>query len=136
MPIYEYRCQGCGHAFELLMRKTTVAACPKCRSEALERRLSLPAIKSETTHARAMDAAKRPSPRQKVTKAGGTDDSAVALIEQLSATGQGTPSRVAARGEAVRFLDRALAALPRDYERVVQPVVAKLAAEPDPFDRR
>ena len=58
MPIYEYRCQACGHAFELLVFKTTVAACPACRSEALERLLSLPAIKSQTTHALAMDAAK------------------------------------------------------------------------------
>jgi putative FmdB family regulatory protein len=58
MPIYEYRCQECGHAFELLVLKTTVVACPACRSEDLERLLSLPAIKSETTHARAMDAAK------------------------------------------------------------------------------
>jgi putative FmdB family regulatory protein len=58
MPIYEYRCQGCGHAFELLVFKTTVAACPACGSEALERLPSLPAIKSETSHARAMDAAK------------------------------------------------------------------------------
>lgn len=58
MPIYEYRCQACGHAFELLVFKTTVPACPACRSETLERLLSLPAIKSESTHARAMDAAK------------------------------------------------------------------------------
>jgi putative FmdB family regulatory protein len=58
MPIYEYLCQQCGHAFELLVFKTTVAACPACRSEALERLPSLPAIKSETTHGLAMDAAK------------------------------------------------------------------------------
>ena len=58
MPIYEYRCRDCGCAFELLVFRTTVAACPTCRSEALERLLSLPAIKSETTHALAMDAAK------------------------------------------------------------------------------
>ncbi|MFG0283875.1 MAG: RNA polymerase sigma factor [Phycisphaerales bacterium JB039] len=68
---------------------------------------------------RALEAAKRPSPRQKVTRAG-RDDSAVALIEQLSATGQGTPSRVAARGEAVRFMEQALGALPADYEKVVR----------------
>ena len=69
---------------------------------------------------RALEAAKRPSPRQKVTRAGGRDESAIALIEQLSATGQGTPSRVAARGEAVRFMERALGALPADYEKVVR----------------
>ncbi len=69
---------------------------------------------------RALDAAKRPSPRRKVTRAGGADESAIALIEQLSASGGGTPSRVAARGEAVRFLEQALAGLPGDYQKVVQ----------------
>jgi RNA polymerase sigma-70 factor (ECF subfamily) len=68
---------------------------------------------------RALEAAKRPSPRQKVTR-GAADESAIALIEQLSATGQGTPSRVAARGEAVRFMQRALSELPGDYEKVVR----------------
>jgi putative FmdB family regulatory protein len=58
MPIYEYRCQGCGHQFELLVLKSTTVACPACSGAELERLLSLPAIKSETTHALAMDAAK------------------------------------------------------------------------------
>ena len=69
MPIYEYRCQACGHTFELLVFKTTVPACPACRSEALERLISLPAIKSETTHALAMDAAKARDRKQGDEKA-------------------------------------------------------------------
>jgi putative FmdB family regulatory protein len=59
VPIYEYRCESCAHEFELLVRKGTEPACAKCGSEKLERLLSLPAIKSETTHALAMRAAKR-----------------------------------------------------------------------------
>jgi putative FmdB family regulatory protein len=63
MPIYEYRCE-CGYEFEQLVLKGTVPACPKCHSERLERQLSVPAVKSETTHALAMKAAKKRDARQ------------------------------------------------------------------------
>lgn len=59
MPIYEYRCTACGHEFEALVRKGDVPACEKCRSDQLEKRISLPSIKSETTHGLAMRAAKK-----------------------------------------------------------------------------
>lgn len=60
MPIFEYRCRACGHAFEALVRPGMgVPACPTCQSEELEKLLSIPAIKSETTHGLAMRAAKR-----------------------------------------------------------------------------
>jgi len=59
MPIYEYRCASCRHEFEALVRKADVPACEKCGATNLERLLSLPAIKSESTHALAMKAAKR-----------------------------------------------------------------------------
>ena len=59
MPIYDYSCRGCGHTFEALVRSATVPACPQCRSEDLERLLSLPAVQSESTKSRAMRAAKR-----------------------------------------------------------------------------
>jgi putative FmdB family regulatory protein len=64
MPIFEYRCQGCGHEFELLVLKGTVPACPECKSDSLERLLSVPAVKSESTHALAMKAAKRRDAKQ------------------------------------------------------------------------
>lgn len=47
MPIYEYECRGCGHQFELLVLKGTVAACPSCESQDLERLLSGFAVSSE-----------------------------------------------------------------------------------------
>jgi putative FmdB family regulatory protein len=64
MPIFEYRCQGCGHEFETLVRTGTVPACPQCSSETLERRLSIPAVKSDSTHALALKAAKKRDQRQ------------------------------------------------------------------------
>jgi putative FmdB family regulatory protein len=64
MPIFEYRCEGCGHEFELLVRTGTLVACPKCQAETLERLLSVPAVKSESTHALAMKAAKRRDAKQ------------------------------------------------------------------------
>ena len=59
MPIFEYSCRACAHQFELLVLKSTVVACPECKSADLEKLLSLPAVKSDTTHALAMKAAKK-----------------------------------------------------------------------------
>ena len=41
MPIYEYACSDCGHAFEALVRSSTVPQCPGCQSTALEKQLSV-----------------------------------------------------------------------------------------------
>jgi putative FmdB family regulatory protein len=59
MPIYEYRCKSCEHEFETLVRSGSTPQCAKCGSEELERVLSLPSVKSESTHARALGAAKK-----------------------------------------------------------------------------
>ena len=42
MPLYDYQCQQCSSVSELLITSSTVAACPKCGSEAVERLLSAP----------------------------------------------------------------------------------------------
>jgi putative FmdB family regulatory protein len=41
MPIFEYACQQCGHAFEALVRASTVPECPKCHSTQLDKQLSV-----------------------------------------------------------------------------------------------
>ena len=64
MPIFEYRCLGCGKEFELLVLKSTSPACPACQATSLERLVSLPAVKSESTHALAMKAAKQRDAKQ------------------------------------------------------------------------
>lgn len=73
MPIFEYKCRGCDSEFEALVRKSDVPACPSCNGTDLERLFSLPALKTETTRAQAMKAAR------KRDKAQGTERT----IEQL-----------------------------------------------------
>jgi putative FmdB family regulatory protein len=48
MPIFEYRCNDCGHEFEFLQMPNAAkaAACPKCASESLEKLLTGFAVKS------------------------------------------------------------------------------------------
>lgn len=41
MPIFEYACQDCGHAFEALVRSDTVPECPRCHSVQLAKQLSV-----------------------------------------------------------------------------------------------
>lgn len=48
MPIYDYRCNDCNKAFELLVRSTTILACPECGSLQLEKQVSLPAAPGKT----------------------------------------------------------------------------------------
>jgi len=47
MPIYEYRCEGCGEDFEELVRSADDAVpCPACGSEQVGRKLSVFAFQS------------------------------------------------------------------------------------------
>ena len=50
MPLYEYKCSGCGHQFEvLILRASQTVACPSCASAAVERLLSMFAVSSESS---------------------------------------------------------------------------------------
>jgi putative FmdB family regulatory protein len=60
MPIFEYACKACRKEFEALVRAGSPApSCPSCASSDLEKLISSPAIKSESTHGMAMRAAKK-----------------------------------------------------------------------------
>jgi putative FmdB family regulatory protein len=59
MPIFEYTCRSCGNQFELLVLKTTVPACPSCKSAELDRHFSLPAVSSDSTRENARQAGLR-----------------------------------------------------------------------------
>lgn len=43
MPLFDFRCRACGHAFETLVRAGTEPACPNCAARDLERLVSLTA---------------------------------------------------------------------------------------------
>jgi putative FmdB family regulatory protein len=58
MPIFEYICQGCDHAFEALVYGSDKPECPKCHSKKLSARLSVFAVaaKGSSTSASAIEA--------------------------------------------------------------------------------
>ncbi|HEX8027528.1 MAG TPA: FmdB family zinc ribbon protein [Vicinamibacterales bacterium] len=65
MPIFEYACKTCGKEFEALVLPTTAApSCPACQATELEKLISRPAIKSESTHGLAMKAAQKRDKKQ------------------------------------------------------------------------
>ncbi|PXW94365.1 putative FmdB family regulatory protein [Sphaerotilus hippei] len=61
MPMYEYHCRACQAEFELLVRSSTVPACPQCGSAELEKVVSriAPAGKIEAIRASNRRAAAR-----------------------------------------------------------------------------
>lgn len=69
MPMYEYTCRGCGAFFELLVRHDTVPACPTCKSEDLERALSLFAVDSAGTRKANLEAGRRRNRKEQVERA-------------------------------------------------------------------
>jgi putative FmdB family regulatory protein len=44
MPLYEYVCRECDHAFEALVSGNDQVECPECHGRRLERQLSLPGL--------------------------------------------------------------------------------------------
>ena len=64
MPIFDFICQDCNHEFEALVRGSTLPTCSRCSSEKLERQLSMPNMKTESTKAMSMAAAKRRDKKQ------------------------------------------------------------------------
>lgn len=69
MPLYEYTCRGCGQFFELLVRHDTVLACPSCKSQDLERALSLFAVDSDASRKANLAAGRKHLRKEQVDKA-------------------------------------------------------------------
>lgn len=59
MPIFDYKCRGCGHEFELIVLKTTVVACPTCEGRDLEQLVSGFAVSTESIRQSNLQAARR-----------------------------------------------------------------------------
>jgi putative FmdB family regulatory protein len=68
MPLFDFSCQDCQHEFEALVRGSVAPVCPSCSSTRLEKQVSLPSIKTQSTHGLAMSAAKRRDKAQGVDR--------------------------------------------------------------------
>lgn len=44
MPLFEYKCRDCGHAFEAFVTRDRPAGCPSCESTNLNKLLSSPGM--------------------------------------------------------------------------------------------
>jgi putative FmdB family regulatory protein len=66
MPIFEFRCRDCSNQFESLVRGTTLAPCPSCQSENVEKLLSAFAVSGDGTRDKALRAAKARDRKQSV----------------------------------------------------------------------
>ena len=40
MPLYDFKCRGCGHTFEALVRGSSAVECPACKKDDVERLIS------------------------------------------------------------------------------------------------
>jgi putative FmdB family regulatory protein len=49
MPIFEYICKECDHAFEALVYGSEKASCPKCKSKKLAPQLSVFAVSAKAS---------------------------------------------------------------------------------------
>ncbi len=59
MPIYDYRCRGCGAEFELIVRSQDTPACPECKSVELDRQPSTFAVSSREKSQAAADSKRK-----------------------------------------------------------------------------
>ena len=60
MPLYEYKCQACGHRFEVLMlRESQTVECPQCAGQSVERLISMFAVNSDARRESSVSAARK-----------------------------------------------------------------------------
>jgi putative FmdB family regulatory protein len=53
MPIFEYRCEQCGHRFEAILFGEEKAECPNCQTHNLEAQLSTFSVNTKSSSAAA-----------------------------------------------------------------------------------
>ena len=70
MPIYEYRCEECGHQFERLARsihdESLELVCPSCEGAAVRRLISAPTVRTSAKAGGSTEATETPAPKPPV----------------------------------------------------------------------
>lgn len=66
MPIYEYHCTACGHAFEVIQKFSDepVVECPECNKKSVEKIVSAPAFHLKGTGWYATDFKDKGKPKE------------------------------------------------------------------------
>lgn len=112
MPIYEYRCDACGHELEALQKLSDprLTGCPECASDSLRRLISKPSFrlkgsgwyetdfKSDKDKQRNLAAGKDDKPKDDKPKS--TDDKPAAKESKESKDSKGTKESKASDGGA------------------------------------
>ena len=77
MPLYEYRCESCGHQFEVIQKFSDahVDVCPNCKSGPVVKLLSSPAIQFKGSGFYITDYARKDSGSKEAGKEAGKDSS-------------------------------------------------------------
>jgi putative FmdB family regulatory protein len=103
MPLYEYRCEACGHQFEVIQKFSDepIAVCPKCGSGPVAKLLSSPAFQFKGTGwyitdyarkgtAEAKDGKEKPA---KESKEGESKSTPAAASDSSASTPAASPSK-------------------------------------------
>jgi len=77
MPIYEYRCQACGHLLEALQKFSDepLKMCPECSKPELEKQVSATSFQLKGTGWYATDFRDKGKPKPATTSESGSDTS-------------------------------------------------------------
>jgi putative FmdB family regulatory protein len=77
MPLYEYRCESCGHQFEVIQKfsDALIAVCPKCGAGPVVKLQSSPAIQFKGSGFYITDYARKDSGSTDAGKEAGKDSS-------------------------------------------------------------
>ena len=95
MPLYEYRCESCGHQFEVIQKfsDAPIEVCPNCKSGPVVKLLSSPAIQFKGSGWYITDYARKDSGGGKdSTKSGGSTDSDKKATSSTTESKPATPA--------------------------------------------
>jgi putative FmdB family regulatory protein len=94
MPIYEYRCQACGHGLEALqkMSEDALTECPACNKPALQKQVSASSFQLKGTGWYATDfkTSNKPPETKKDTAAAPESSTPAAAVESKPTTPKST----------------------------------------------
>ncbi|HUF74337.1 MAG TPA: zinc ribbon domain-containing protein [Gammaproteobacteria bacterium] len=95
MPIYEYRCQACGHTLDWLQKVSDppLSKCPSCNEPALKRLISAPSFRLKGGGWYETDFKSDKDKRRNLAETAGGDSGAKASTDGKSTDGKSTDGK-------------------------------------------